>query len=204
MQQSPFSGAYEHMQQLRESISVSEQNIQRYQTSSDNSQSSSFTVSDDMYHKELAFIANQRDNTGFKIGVVKAKNMIDNGGKDYENYHQAFQSKHLPQQKMLAPSFDYAKAVSEHIPSNTDYKKDYAAVSEISNSVMETSRPVTPDAKEMVERQHHSAPNKISLAEQKVLKNGEEAQKQVDKKETSSRHWYSAGRDKVTDKNFTE
>ena len=199
-----LSGSYEHMQQLRKSISVSEQNIQRYQTSSDNSQSTSFTVSDDMYHKKLDFIAEQKDHNGFNIGHEQAKKIIDKDSPESKKYDQAFQSKYLPQQKMLTPDLNYDKAVKEKSTQNTDFKKDYAEVSEIANSAMESSKTVTPEAKEMVEQQHKIVPSKIKLEEQKILQNGEEAQKQLDKAEEKTRHWYSAGRDKETGKKFNE
>ena len=191
------------MQHLRDSINVSKQNIQRYQTSSDNSQSSSFTVSDDMYHKELNFIAGQKDRNGFNIGEEQAKKIIDREGTDYKEYHQAFQSKHLPQQRMLTPNFDYAKAVKDNIP-QVNMEKDYTRISKVANSAMESSKVVTSDAKKRVEQQHNSTPNKIELAEQKIIQNGEEAQNQVDKDEEARKHWYSPGRDKVTGKKFTE
>ena len=198
-----LAGSYEHMQQLRDSISVSEQKIERYQTSKDNSQSSSFTVSDDMYHKELEFITSQRDSNGFKIGAIKAKNIIDEGGATYKEYHHAYQSKYLPQQKMITPSFNHEKTANNNIPQNIDFKGDYTEVSEFSNDRMESNGGVVPDAKVIVDRQHKSAVNKISLAEQKILRNGEEVQKQIDLKE-DERYSFSAGRDKNKGQKFTD
>lgn len=177
-----LAGSYEHMQQLRESISVSEQKIERYQTSKDNSQSSSFTVSDDMYHKELEFIASQRDNNGFKIGAIKAKNVIDEGGATYKEYHQAYQSKYLPQQKMLQPSLNFEKSVNDNISQNKDLKEDYNKVKEFGNEVMESTGGVVPDAKEIVDRQHKSDPSRIKTAEQKVLFIGGQLQHDVNKR----------------------
>ena len=198
-----LTGSYEHMEQLREQITVSKQNIQRYQTSSDNTQSNNYTVTDDIYPKRLNFIAEQKDQNGFRIGEEKAKKIMESeeGGKKYD---PAFQAKYLPQQRMLTHDFDrdHDKAVRENIPQNTDFKKDRAEVSEFGNSAMEASKTVTPDAKEMVERQHKSAPNKIALAEQKVLQNGEAAQRAVDKESDDRNQWF--GRNKTTGKKFTE
>jgi hypothetical protein len=179
-----LSGSYEHMQNLRQSISVSEQNIERYQASSDTSQSKSHTTTDDDYHKKLDFIANQRDNTGFKIGAVGAQKIINKGGSEYENYDQAYQSKTLPQQRMLTqPNLDHEKTVKDNIPQDINFKENYSGVSEVGNARMESSGAVVPDAKLMVDKQRQSASDKIQSEEENILQNGEALQKKVNKGE---------------------
>lgn len=199
-----LSGSYEKMQQIRDSINVSEQKVQRYQTSIDNTQSSGFNVSDDMYHKELEFIANQRDNTGFKIGAVKAKNIIDNGDELYEKYHQAFQSKYLPQQRMLTPRFDYEKLKRDHIAQDVDFKKDYNEISKMGRTIMDESKVVIPDVKNMVMENQNSIPNKLLETEQKILQNGENLQESVDHEANDKRSYFSPGRDKKIGEGFKE
>ena len=190
-------------QQLRESISVSKQKIQKYQTSSDSSQSTSSTVSENMYPKIVEYIAGQRDKTGFRIGEVKAAKIAERGDEDFKRYSQDFYKTSQAHQRVQSPEFDYAKLKKDHIPQNIDFEKDYTQVGEVGNSVMEASKTVVPDAKEMVERQHKTTPNKIKSAEQKILQSGELLQKNVDIQE-DDRHWYSPGRDKITGRKFTE
>jgi hypothetical protein len=196
-------GSYEEMKQLRKSISVSEQKIQRHQTSSDSSQSTSLTVGEDTYPKLVEYIAGQRDETGFKIGAVEAAKIAEKGGERFNKHKQAFYKDSQAYQQVQSPKFDYEKLNKDHMPQNIDLKNDYTEVSELGNSVMEGSKIVVPDAKEMVEQQHITASNKIKSAEQKILQSGEILQKNVDIQE-DDRHWYSPGRDKITGKKFTE
>lgn len=181
-----LSGSYEHMQNLRKSISVSEQKIERYQTGTDNSQSNSYTVGENDYHKKLDFIANQKDSLGFKIGKYKAKDIIEEGGKAYKEYDQAYLSKHLPQQRMLTqPNFDFEKKVKANIPQDIDFKESYAGVSEEGNARMESSGAVVSDAKEMVSKQRKSASDRIQSEEQIIVQNGEQLQQNVNKRENN-------------------
>ena len=196
-------GSYERMETLRNQIEVSEQKTRRYQTSIDNSQSSVYTVTDDTYHKRLDFMAEQKDRNGFNIGFEKAKKIIDEDGPENKKYHQAFQAKYLPQQKMLTPNSNYEKDVKDNIP-QSDMRKDYAAVKEHSNSVMEARGGVTQDAKVKVNQQHKSDQNEIQSGEYKILQKGEQLQTNVDKEAESSTHWYSPGEKKETGKKFDE
>ena len=88
------------MQQVRESISVHQQNINRYQQSIDQTSSSSFATSDDMYHKELQFIANQKDSYGFAYGMRGAQKLIESGGASYDKLHDAFMSNYVGTMQM--------------------------------------------------------------------------------------------------------
>lgn len=177
-----LSASYEELQTLRKSISVSEQKIERFQEGSDSSQSRTYSVVEDDYHNKLGFIADQKDDTGFKNGIVKAKKIIDENGPIYKQYDQAYQSKYLPPQKMLQPSFNFEKSVNDNISQNKDLKENYNKVKEFGNEVLESTGGVVPDAKEIVDRQNESDPSRIKTAEQKVLHNGEQLQQNVNKR----------------------
>ena len=199
-----LTGSYEKLQQKRDEINVSEQKIQKYQTSTDSSQSHSLTINDDRYDKELNLLADQRDKTGFKIGLKKAKEMIDSNDEDYQKFHKAYNSSSISHQKVQSPDFNYEQLKKDNIPQNPDFEKDYTQVGEVGNSVMEASKTVMPDAKEMVERQHKTAPNKIKSAEQKILQSGELLQKDVNKPEQDRLTRGVFGRDKDKHNNFIE
>ena len=199
-----LTGSYEKLQQKRDEINVSEQKIHKYQTSSDSSQSHSLTINDDRYDKELNLLADRRDKTGFKIGLKKAKEMIDSNDEEYQKFHKDYNSSSISHQQVQSPKFDYEKLKKDNIPQNIDFKKDYTQVGEVGNSAMEASKTVTPDAKEMVERQHKTAPNKIKSAEQKVLQSGELLQKDVNKPEQDRLTRGVFGRDKDEHNKFIE
>lgn len=100
-----LTGSYEKMQAIRDSMSVHQQNINRYQESIDHSTSTSFATNDDLYHKELEFISGQKDKYGFAYGTHSAQKMIEHGGGDYNNLHQAFMSKYIGTKQSM-PNYD--------------------------------------------------------------------------------------------------
>ncbi|MEK6733745.1 MAG: hypothetical protein AABY27_01405 [Pseudomonadota bacterium] len=79
---------YEKMIKLEKKIAAQKQKIKRMQSTQ--THSTNFTVTEDLYHKELKFIANQKDKYGFRIGEIKASKIIDNGGSEYQQYHKLF------------------------------------------------------------------------------------------------------------------
>lgn len=195
-------GAYERVHNLRDSLHASEQKIQRFNTNSESIQSSSLTVGEDTYSKIVEYVAKQRDLTGFQIGEVQAARIVERGGEEFNKYKEAYYSTSSSHQRVQKPDFNYENLVQDNIPQDIDSKKYYNEVSEIGNSVMESTKTVTPDAKEMVEHEHKSVPNKITRAEQKILKNGEEVQKQINKKESNRLKLF--GRSKNQNSSFTE
>ncbi len=184
-----LTGSYETMKQQRESINVSLSDIKKYQEDIDNTQASSFVVSDEMYSKELNFIAEQKDKYGGKIGKIKAQKVIEEGGTLYDQYHQAFLSKYLPQQKMLNPTFDYDGAVKEEIPQQ-DLKQDYNNVKAGTNSFMGPDAEVNKNAKNLVLKEHSIIPEKIADAESNIEYFGE-FQQGLANQEEQNRGWFS-------------
>lgn len=200
------SGHYEKMEQLRESITVSQQSIKRYQDSIEHTQATSVNVSDDFYHKELNFIANLKGKDGFEIGVVKAAKIMANDDAVYQGYHKAYLAKTLPSQRM--PSYDlnsnYKTEVEENIPANFDLKNSYNNQKEQNLRNLDSKVAVNDYAKQEYRKQSQAVTQKIDQKEGIILDNGEELQKKVDKDGEGSRHWFSAGRDKKTNQGFKE
>jgi conjugal transfer mating pair stabilization protein TraG len=199
--------SYQESQNLSKAISASEQKIERYQASSDNSQSKSHTTTDDDYHKQLNFIANKSDNFGFKIGEIGAQKIINKGGPEYENYIEDYQSKNMPQQKMVTqPSFDYEKTVKDNIPQDVNFKENYNEVLNEGNAQMKSSGGVVKDAKLMVDEQNKSTSATITSEEKNILQNGEELQARANKglqnRSKLSKMFY--GRNKDENNSFME
>lgn len=197
-------GSYEEMESLREKIEASAQKIARYQATEDSSQSNSFTVNEDRYAKEVNFIANHRDKDGFRISPVRAAQIIEEGGEEYKNYHRAYTSSLPSHQKVQQPEFNHEQLIKEIIPQNVDMTKNYTEVDEFGNSVMKSEKAVTPVAKGLVEQQYKVVSDKIKIKEQEILQNGEQIQKDVNKRE--GKRWTRGvfGRKKDKNTSFVE
>ena len=164
-------GSYEEMQQLKDEMMVCEQNIQKYQTSIENTQSVTSTVSDDIYHKELQFIAEQKDQYGYPIGKVQASKIIEKGGAQYDQYHKAFESKHLPAQKMIQYNGNYAAKVQEIIPQQ-NLKQNYVAVKAQGTSSIGSDAKINKQAHQEFVQQNVDNSLKIDSGEVQITNNG--------------------------------
>ncbi len=177
-----LTGSYEEMQQLKEEIMVCEQNIQRHQTSIENTQSISSTSSDDVYHKELQFIAEQKDLYGYKVGKIKASKIMEEGGSLYNQYHKAFESKHLPSQRMIQYNGDYATKAQNIIPQQ-HLKQDYNGVKEQGVSSVGSSAKIDKQAHQEFVQQYVDNSSKIEGEEARIIGNGNVLQDRVNQAE---------------------
>ena len=200
-----LSGSYEKLQQKRDAIRVSEEKIQKYQISSDSSQSHSLTVSDDMYGKQLDFIAAQRDQTGFKIGLKAAAQIIENNGSDFNKYHKAFFASSLSHQQVQSPDFNFTRLKTANIDQDINLEKNYNKVMSEGNAVMNSSNAnVNQEAKIMVDQQQQIIPGKIEQEEHKIVQKGEKLQKTANKTEEKRLSTALFGRKKDENTNFIE
>ena len=109
-----FTSSFEQMQQVRDGISVHQQNIDRYQKTLEQTDSKSFSTNDDLYHRELEFISKQKDQYGFNYGMNNAQKLIEQGGGEYGSLHQAFMSKYVgTKQKMVNYDAAYEQRAKE-------------------------------------------------------------------------------------------
>ena len=90
-----LTGSYEKMEQLRDSISVHQQNIDRYQTNLDNTKSTSFMNDTDQYQPMVDYIASRKNEFGYPIGQIGAQKIIERGGEDFQDYYTGFLSKQI-------------------------------------------------------------------------------------------------------------
>ena len=60
-----------------------------------NRSNTTITVTENLYGKEVEFIAKQKGKDGFKFGVVKAAQIIEKNGPEYQKYHKLFLKQYL-------------------------------------------------------------------------------------------------------------
>lgn len=186
-----LSGSYEQMIQQRSSISVHQDNIERYQSSSDNSQGTSYTEGRDTYSDRLDYISKQKDADGFTIGKVSAAKIIRNGGAQYEAFDQEYISKNLPSQKMLSHDFNHQKAIEREMP-QVNLQESYRDVSNRAEASMASDATINRQAKQ--EFAYDSVNNNINIeeGEKRILDSGNVKQDQANEAEkarTSYSKW---------------
>ncbi len=176
-----LSGSYEQMIQQRSSISVHQDNIDRYQSSQDNTQGTSYTENRDTYSDKLDYIAKKKDEDGFTIGKVSAAKIIRDRGPQYEALNQEYISKHLPPQKMLNHDFNHQKAIAEISESNL--QGSYNDVRVRGAALMRSDADIDKQAKREYALQSSNNNVNIEAAEKKILNSGNDKQDQANQAE---------------------
>ena len=180
-----LTGSFEKMKSLRDQITVSEQNIDRYQRTDDTSIVKSFNTSDDLYGKELNYIASQpaKHNPNRPMGGYAARELMEKkGGPEYEHHHKNFMNQQLGQlQKMSSNNFNYQDKVDALIPqtiANTD-------INDIKNVAEKKTKlePVNQNAKSNVDFYQPIIKEQTESEKPKILEEGNDLQKKVDKEE---------------------
>lgn len=166
-----LTGSYEQMIQERKSMAVHQDNIDRYHSSQDNTQGTSYTENRDTYPEKLDYFANQRDQDGITIGKVSAAKIIRDRGPQYEALNQEYISKNLPPQRMLNHNFDYQKTLKEHVP-ESNLQESYRDVQARGEASMSSDANINKQAQR--EYQLESINNSVNIesAEKQVLESG--------------------------------
>ena len=97
-----LTNSYEKMQSLRDSINVHKQNIDRYQHNIDSTKSSSFTSDSDRYQDMQNFIAKQKNQFGYEIGQVRAHQMMEKGGDEFEGLKSQYISREVGKNQYMS------------------------------------------------------------------------------------------------------
>ena len=182
-----LTGSYEQMIQERDSIAVHQDNIDRYQSSQENTQGTSYTENRDTYPEKLKYFANQKDQDGFKIGEVSAARIIRDKGPQYEALNQGYESKHLPPQRMLNHNFDYQKIIKEYVP-ESNLQESYRDVQARGKASMGSDAEINKDAKQEFTYNSINNGGDIESAEKRVLESGN-AKQGIANKAEGDRVW---------------
>lgn len=175
-------GTYDKMKEVRDSISARQEKIDRYQSSQENTQGTSYTENRDTYPERLAYIASQKDQDGFNISPTSAARIIRDKGPQYEEYMKGFESKNLPPQRMLSHNFDFEKLKKEAIPQE-DLKEGYNSVKIKGRESMGSDARINKQAEIEYQQEYMNNVANIDIAEDKILDTGNVRQDEVNRSE---------------------
>jgi conjugal transfer mating pair stabilization protein TraG len=85
-----LSDSYDKTLQLRESVAIHKQNVDKYQDSLDRVESTSHSIDRDEYQNMINFISAEPGKYGNPIGPVNAHKIIEGGGEEFNSYYKSY------------------------------------------------------------------------------------------------------------------
>jgi hypothetical protein len=157
-----FSSSYEQMEQYREAVTLHQQNVDRYQSSLDHTQSTSHSLDRDEYQNIQNYIASQPDRQGRDIGQIRASRIIEQGGVEFDTYYNNYVSRKVSyMQYMKSPVYfkhnsDFRSGPLEHEMEQKASAINESHIPEMRSTYGSSIKRVDNGAKEMTEKEMFS------------------------------------------------